>query len=46
MLHYPGKVSYDAIGFLEKNKDPLSQDVKVLMQYSLDDEFVALALHR
>ena len=40
VLHYPGRVSYDAIGFLEKNKDPLSQDVKVLMQYS-DDEFVS-----
>ena len=40
VVHYPGKVTYDAIGFLEKNKDPLSQDVKVLMQYS-DDEFVA-----
>ena len=40
VLHYPGRVTYDAIGFLEKNKDPLSQDVKVLMQYS-DDEFVA-----
>ncbi|KOO33649.1 myosin motor domain [Chrysochromulina tobinii] len=40
VIHYPGKVTYDAIGFLEKNKDPLSQDVKVLMQYS-DDEFVA-----
>jgi len=39
VMHYPGRVSYDAIGFLEKNKDPLSQDVKVLMQYS-DDEFV------
>ena len=39
VLHYPGKVTYDAIGFLEKNKDPLSQDVKVLMQYS-DDDFV------
>ena len=40
VLHYPGRVTYDAIGFLEKNKDPLSQDLKVLMQYS-DDEFVA-----
>ena len=39
VVHYPGKVTYDAIGFLEKNKDPLSQDVKVLMQYS-DDDFV------
>lgn len=40
VMHYPGKVTYDSVGFLEKNKDPLSQDVKVLMQYS-DDEFVA-----
>ena len=40
ILHYPGRVTYDSVGFLEKNKDPLSQDVKVLMQYS-DDEFVA-----
>ena len=39
VLHYPGKVTYDAVGFLDKNKDPLSQDVKVLMQYS-DDDFV------
>jgi len=39
ILHYPGRVTYDSVGFLEKNKDPLSQDVKVLMQYS-DDEFV------
>jgi myosin-5 len=39
VMHYPGRVTYDAIGFLEKNKDPLSQDAKVLMQYS-DDEFV------
>ena len=23
--HYPGKVTYDSRGFLEKNKDPLSQ---------------------
>jgi myosin-5 len=37
--HYPGKVVYDAVGFLDKNKDPLSQDVKVLMQYS-DTDFV------
>merc|ERR1719331_3395304 len=40
VLHYPGKVTYDTRGFLDKNKDPLSQDVKVLMQYS-DDAFVA-----
>ena len=38
--HYPGKVTYDARGFLEKNKDPLSQDLTVLMQFS-DDSFVA-----
>ena len=37
--HYPGKVTYDTAGFLEKNKDPLSQDLIVLMQFS-DDEFV------
>lgn len=35
-----GKVTYDSRGFLEKNKDPLSQDVTVLMQFS-DDELVA-----
>ena len=40
MLHYPGRVTYSATGFLEKNKDPLSQDIKVLMQYS-EDEFVS-----
>ena len=39
MHHYPGKVTYDTTGFLEKNKDPLSQDLIVLMQFS-DDEFV------
>mmetsp|Transcript_4176 Transcript_4176/g.9039 ORF Transcript_4176/g.9039 Transcript_4176/m.9039 type:complete len:1309 (+) Transcript_4176:110-4036(+) len=38
--HYPGKVTYDSRGFLEKNKDPLSQDLTVLMQFS-DDPFVA-----
>ena len=38
--HYPGKVTYESKGFLMKNKDPLSQDLKVLMQFS-DDEFVA-----
>ena len=38
--HYPGKVTYSSVGFLEKNKDPLSQDLTVLMQYS-DDAFVA-----
>eukprot|EP00308_Calcidiscus_leptoporus_P024250 CAMPEP_0119366430 /NCGR_PEP_ID=MMETSP1334-20130426/13293_1 /TAXON_ID=127549 /ORGANISM="Calcidiscus leptoporus, Strain RCC1130" /LENGTH=1364 /DNA_ID=CAMNT_0007382635 /DNA_START=58 /DNA_END=4152 /DNA_ORIENTATION=+ len=38
--HYPGKVTYDSRGFLEKNKDPLSQDLTVLMQFS-DDDFVA-----
>jgi len=38
--HYPGKVTYDSRGFLMKNKDPLSQDLTVLMQFS-DDEIVA-----
>ena len=38
--HYPGKVTYDSKGFLVKNKDPLSQDVIVLMQFS-DDEMVS-----
>ncbi|EOD24030.1 hypothetical protein EMIHUDRAFT_450657 [Emiliania huxleyi CCMP1516] len=37
--HYPGKVTYQSTGFLEKNKDPLSQDLVVLMQFS-DDDFV------
>jgi len=40
IVHYPGKVTYDSRGFLEKNKDPLSQDLTVLMQCS-DDPFVA-----
>jgi len=40
VTHYPGKVTYDSRGFLMKNKDPLSQDVTVLMQFS-DDELVA-----
>jgi len=40
VTHYPGKVTYDSRGFLEKNKDPLSQDVTVLMQFS-DDELLA-----
>lgn len=38
--HYPGKVTYQSQGFLVKNKDPLSQDLLVLMQFS-DDEFIA-----
>ena len=37
--HYPGKVTYESKGFLMKNKDPLSQDLTVLMQFS-DDDFV------
>ena len=40
--HYPGKVTYDTAGFLEKNKDPLSQDLIVLMQFSDDDFVVSL----
>eukprot|EP00908_Phaeocystis_cordata_P013472 Transcript_24534.p1 GENE.Transcript_24534~~Transcript_24534.p1 ORF type:complete len:649 (-),score=354.69 Transcript_24534:61-2007(-) len=40
--HYPGKVTYDTAGFLEKNKDPLSQDLTVLMQFSDDDFVVSL----
>mmetsp|Transcript_24541 Transcript_24541/g.80804 ORF Transcript_24541/g.80804 Transcript_24541/m.80804 type:complete len:1323 (+) Transcript_24541:97-4065(+) len=39
LSHFPGKVTYQSTGFLEKNKDPLSQDLVVLMQFS-DDDFV------
>ena len=38
--HYPGPVTYTSHSFLEKNKDPLSQDLVILMQFS-DDPFVA-----
>ena len=31
-LPFNRQVTYDTRGFLDKNKDPLSQDVKVLMQ--------------
>ena len=37
--HFPGKVTYQSAGFLEKNKDPLPQDLVVLMRFS-DDDFV------
>ena len=39
LSHFPGKVTYQSAGFLEKNKDPLPQDLVVLMRFS-DDDFV------
>ena len=38
--HFAGEVTYDVTGFLEKNKDPISQDLQVLVEFS-DDPFVA-----
>ena len=39
LSHFPGKVTYQSAGFLKKNKDPLPQDLVVLMRFS-DDDFV------
>ena len=38
--HFAGEVTYDVRGFLEKNKDPISQDLQVLIEFS-EDPFVA-----
>jgi hypothetical protein len=38
--HFAGDVTYSVHQFLEKNKDPISQDLQVLVEFS-DDPFVA-----
>ena len=37
--HFAGEVIYDVTGFIEKNKDPISQDLQVLIEFS-DDPFI------
>ena len=39
MLHYAGSVTYAVAGFLQKNKDELSQDLVVMLQ-SCNNEHV------
>ena len=34
MAHFAGQVTYSTVGWLDKNKDPLSGDLLVLMQFS------------
>ena len=40
ITHYAGEVTYTCTGFLEKNKDPISQDLQVLVEFS-EDPFIA-----
>ena len=37
MAHFAGQVTYSTVGWLDKNKDPLSGDLLVLMQFSDND---------
>ena len=39
MAHFAGQVTYSTVGWLDKNKDPLSGDLNVLMQFS-DNEIL------
>lgn len=47
VVHYAGEVSYDAVGFLHKNKDVLQEDIQTLGQGSkhkfMKDLFAQLA---
>ena len=36
VAHYAGRVTYTSEGFLLKNKDPLSEDLQVLLRASSD----------
>jgi myosin heavy subunit len=42
--HYAGKVSYSALGFLEKNRDTLSDSVVDMFKHSQDD-LIRLLFH-
>ncbi len=42
--HYAGKVSYFALGFLEKNRDTLSDSVVDMFKHSQDD-LIRLLFH-
>ena len=36
IVHYAGEVQYSSVGFLHKNKDPLSEDLQVLTRGSTE----------
>ncbi len=42
--HYAGKVSYCALGFLEKNRDTLSDSIVDMFKHSRDD-LIRLLFH-